>query len=199
MLKKIHSLFRILLPMLVMTLITCNREKSLSQEAFEKEIQGYNTEAILLYNQALSINPNYSFANSRLGYLLSESQLSIIPAIYHLEKAKIELHDDIKISLKLVDLRLFLSDFDKVRRIQKEISPNISLEASELILTITDCLSATQLNEKKKLIEKIDAMEFPTETSLFYRSLALCYETSGESVKAEEIVENYRKAANLIQ
>ncbi|MCB1140670.1 MAG: hypothetical protein H7A24_08055 [Leptospiraceae bacterium] len=194
-----YNSFTIKLPILLLIfLLHCNREKAIAQLAFEKEVQGYYTEAIYHYNQALKINPNYSFANARLGFLLSESQLSIIPAIHHLEKARSDSQDDTKISLKLIDLTLFILDFENGRRLQKEIANKISPETSELITKIAECLEASTPKDKHKLMDEIDSMEFPPDTNMIYRSLALCYENGGESVKAEEIVTNYRRTASLV-
>ena len=120
--------------------MSCNRDQTYVEQGLDKEKKGNYAEALHYYNQAYKINPENKFANERLGFLLSESQFSIIPAIFHLEKAREKDQNNEMVTLKLIDLTLFISDFTKGKRLQKELSTQLE-DADNLFITrITECL-----------------------------------------------------------
>jgi len=179
--------------------ISCNRDQTYVEQGLEREKKGNYAEALHYYNQAYKINPENKFANERLGFLLSESQFSIIPAIFHLEKAREKDSNNEIVTLKLIDLTLFISDFTKGKRLQKEISTQLGEDDNLLINRITECLENVNLVDKKKIFTLLDAGVFPENSKYIYRSLALCYENNNESLKAEEIAAKYRKLMNITQ
>jgi hypothetical protein len=181
----------IIITILLAIFFSCNRDQTYVEVGIEKEKQGNTAEALHSYTQAFKINPDNKLANERIGFLLSESQFSVIPAIYHLENARLQDTESTQIPLKLIDLTLFISDFTKSKRIQKEIS--ISKEMNDLILLITDCLETENPKERNKSIDLLSLFKLPEDAHLVYRSLALCYEIGGDSLKAEEIASTYRK------
>ena len=181
----------IIITILLAIFFSCNRDQTYVEVGIEKEKQGNTAEALHSYTQAFKINPDNKLANERIGFLLSESQFSVIPAIYHLENARLKDTGSIQIPLKLIDLTLFISDFTKSKRIQKEIS--ISKEMNELILLITDCLETENPKDRTKSIDLLSQFKLPDDAYLVYRSLALCYEIGGDSLKAEEIASAHRK------
>ncbi len=191
-LKKFKSFFPIL-PILLMG-IYCSREKSISNLAYEKEKAGNLSEALYDYKRALSINPEYGFANKRVGFILSESQLSVIPAIHHLEIAHEQDPLDLDISLKLMDLTLFILDFEKFSKLFKDIKPLLTQETSLELETIYSCLAVK--NTSKKMAEKLDTLEISSQASLYYRSLSLCYEMAERRETAEEIVNRFKSGKN---
>ena len=194
-----YYLLYIYLLIIISQLMSCNRDQTYVEQGLEKEKKGNHAEALHYYNQAYKINPENKFANERLGFLLSESQFSIIPAIFHLEKAREkDLNNEI-VTLKLIDLTLFISDFTKGKRLQKELSTQLIDSDNLFINRITECLETLNLVEKKKILALLDTGVFPENTKYLYRSLALCYENNGESLKAEELAAKYRKLINLIQ
>lgn len=174
---------------------SCSREKSISKLAYEKEKAGNLSEAIYDYHRALNINSKYGFANKRLGFIFSESQFSVIPAIYHLEVAREEDPLDLEINLKLIDLTLFVQDFEKYSQYYKQIQAGLKPENILEIETIYGCLAGK--NTSKKMAEKLNTLEFSKEIALYYRSLALCYDTAGEKEKAEQVVKQYRKVEKI--
>ena len=179
--------------------MSCNRVQTYVEQGLDKEKKGNYAEALHYYNQAYKINPENKFANERLGFLLSESQFSIIPAIFHLEKAREKDQNNEMVTLKLIDLTLFISDFTKGKRLQKELSTQLE-DADNLFITrITDCLETLNITDKKKTFTLLDTGVFPENTKYVYRSLALCYENNGESLKAEELAAKYRKLMYIIQ
>ncbi len=180
-------------------LISCNRDQTYVEQGLDSEKKGNFAEAFHYYNQAYKINPDNKFANERLGLLLSESQFSTIPAIFHLEKARENNQNNEIITLKLIDLTLFISDFSKGKRLQKEISTQLGELDNVFLIRITDCLESVNSKDKKKNIDLIESNTFPEITKYLYRSLALCYESNGESLKAEELAAKYRKMINIIQ
>ena len=183
----------IIITILLAIFFSCNRDQTYVEVGIEKEKQGNTAEALHSYTQAFKINPDNKLANERIGFLLSESQFSVIPAIYHLENARLKDTGNIQIPLKLIDLTLFISDFTKSKRIQKEISISISKEMSDLILLITDCLETENPKDRTKSIDLLSQFKLPDDAYLVYRSLALCYEIGGDSLKAEEIASTNRK------
>ncbi len=183
----------IIITILFAIFFSCNRDQTYVEVGIEKEKQGSTAEALHSYTQAFKINPDNKLANERIGFLLSESQFSVIPAIYHLENARLKDAENTQIPLKLIDLTLFISDFTKSKRIQKEISILISKEMNDLILLITDCLETENPKDRTKSIDLLSQLKLPEDSHLVYRSLALCYEMGGDSLKAEEIVSTYRK------
>jgi tetratricopeptide (TPR) repeat protein len=174
--------------------IYCSREKSISNLAYEKEKAGNLSEALYNYKRALSINPEYGFANKRVGLLLSESQLSVIPAIHHLEIARKQEPLDLDISLKLMDLTLFILDFEKFSKIFKDTKPLLTPETSLELETIYSCLSVRK--SSKKMAEKLDTLEISSQASLYYRSLSLCYEMAERRETAEAIVNRFKSGKN---
>jgi tetratricopeptide (TPR) repeat protein len=183
----------IIITILLAIFFSCNRDQTYVERGVEKEKQGNIAEALHSYNQAFKINPDNKVANERIGFLLSESQFSIIPAIYHLENARSHDLNSIQIPLKLIDLTLFISDFSKAKRIQKEISNQIPKEMNELLSLVTSCLETNNPKDKAKSIETLSMFQLSEDTHWIYRSLALCYETGGDSLKAEEIASKYKK------
>lgn len=183
----------IIITILLAIFFSCNRDQTYVERGVEKEKQGNIAEALHSYNQAFKINPDNKVANERIGFLLSESQFSIIPAIYHLENARSQDPISTQIPLKLIDLTLFVSDFPKAKRIQKEISSQIPKEMNELLSLVTVCLEINIPKEKAKTIEILSQYPLPEDTHWIYRSLALCYETGGDSLKAEEIASKFKK------
>ncbi len=183
----------IIITILLAIFFSCNRDQTYIERGFEKEKQGNIAEALHSYNQAFKINPDNKVANERIGFLLSESQFSIIPAIYHLENARSQDPKSTQIPLKLIDLTLFISDFSKAKRIQKEISNQLPNEMNELLTLVTGCLETNQPKDKAKIIEILSQFPLSEDTHWIYRSLALCYETGGDSLKAEEIASKYKK------
>jgi tetratricopeptide (TPR) repeat protein len=185
--------------LIISLFMSCNRDQTYVEQGLDKEKKGNYAEALHYYNQAYKINPENKFANERLGFLLSESQFSIIPAIFHLEKAREKDQNNEMVTLKLIDLTLFISDFTKGKRLQKELSTQLE-DADNLFITrITECLETLNVTEKKKTFTLLDTGVFPENTKFVYRSLALCYENNGESLKAEELAAKYRKLMYIIQ
>lgn len=179
---------------LVLTFIlSCNRDQAFIEKGLEKEREGKIAEALHLYTQALKVNSSNPIANERLGFLLSESQFSVIPAMYHLELARNSNSDNLKVGMKLVDLTLFVSDFSKSRRIQKELSIYLSDLENDTLTNLTLCLETKDEKERNKALNFLGTSDLSYNTKYFYRSLALCYESSGNTLKAEEIVTLYRK------
>lgn len=179
--------------LLILLLYSCNRDQAFIEKGFEKESEGKIAEALHLYNQALKVNSTNTIANERMGFLLSESQFSIIPAMYHLELARNSDSENLKVGLKLVDLTLFVSDFSKSRRIQKEISLYLTNAENDTLSYVTHCLETKDEKERKKSFDVLSNTELSTNAKYIYRSLALCYELNGNSLKAEETVTYYRK------
>jgi tetratricopeptide (TPR) repeat protein len=194
-----YYLLYIYLLTITLLCISCNRDQTYVEQGLEREKKGNYAEALHYYNQAYKINPENKFANERLGFLLSESQFSIIPAIFHLEKAREKDQNNEMVTLKLIDLTLFISDFTKGKRLQKEISTQIGEEDSLFINRITECLETLNPPDKKKIFILLDTGVFPENSKFVYRSLALCYENNGESLKAEELAAKYRKLMNIVQ
>jgi tetratricopeptide (TPR) repeat protein len=194
------SCYLLFIYLLIISLfMSCNRDQTYVEQGLDKEKKGNYAEALHYYNQAYKINPENKFANERLGFLLSESQFSIIPAIFHLEKAREKDQNNEMVTLKLIDLTLFISDFTKGKRLQKELSTQLE-DADNLFITrITDCLETLNITDKKKTFTLLDTGVFPENTKYVYRSLALCYENNGESLKAEELAAKYRKLMYIIQ
>jgi tetratricopeptide (TPR) repeat protein len=185
--------------LIISLFMSCNRDQTYVEQGLDKEKKGNYAEALHYYNQAYKINPENKFANERLGFLLSESQFSIIPAIFHLEKAREKDQNNEMVTLKLIDLTLFISDFTKGKRLQKELSTQLE-DADNLFITrITECLETLNVTDKKKTFTLLDTGVFPENTKYVYRSLALCYENNGESLKAEELAAKYRKLMYIIQ
>jgi tetratricopeptide (TPR) repeat protein len=185
--------------LIISLFMSCNRDQTYVEQGLDKEKKGNYAEALHYYNQAFKINPENKFANERLGFLLSESQFSIIPAIFHLEKAREKDQNNEMVTLKLIDLTLFISDFTKGKRLQKELSTQLE-DADNLFITrITECLETLNVSDKKKTFTLLDTGVFPENTKYVYRSLALCYENNGESLKAEELAAKYRKLMYIIQ
>ena len=183
----------IILYLLLAIFFSCNRDKAFVEKGVEKEKIGKKAEALHLYTQAYKINPENSEANERLGFLLSESQFSTIPAIYHLENARNIDTENLKIALKLIDLTLFIGDFNKSKRIQREVLPSVNEAIYSYIVNITTCLEMKEIKDKKKITESLNP-DFPKEIFFLSRSLSLCYETSGNYTAAEMIASKAKEA-----
>jgi len=179
--------------LVVFLFYSCNRDQAYIEKGLEKESEGKIAEALHLYNQALKVNSTNSIANERMGFLLSESQFSIIPAMFHLEQARNSDSENLKVGLKLIDLTLFVSDFSKSRRIQKEISLYLTNSENDTLSYVTLCLETNDEKERKKSFDYLSSTELSINIKYIYRSLALCYELNGNSLKAEETVTYYRK------
>lgn len=192
--QSIHPLFHsINICLLIATLFSCNRDKAYIEKGLEKELEGKTSEALHLYSQAYKVNPYNPITNEKLGFLLSESQFSIIPAIYHLEITLGKEPENLKVALKLIDLTLFIADYSKSKRIQKEIAYLLDDNEITLLSLVTGCLESTNPKDKKGYLDKIEEKMPTSNIKYFYRSLSLCYESNGASVKAEEIATSYRK------
>jgi tetratricopeptide (TPR) repeat protein len=178
---------------LLFIIINCTREKELSRLGFEKEQKGSIAEAIYDYQRALDSNPNYGFANKRMGFLLSESQFSIIPAISHLENALQSDPEDIEILIKLIDLYSMIGNYTKAKSLLIKKGEKIPAESMLFLESTRKCLESETPKEKEKAIEKLDTLDVPPDAHLYYRSVALCYEKGGRTASAENFVTQYRR------
>lgn len=170
----------------------CSREKRISQEAYKKEQAGQKAEALYDYTRALEINPDYAFANKRVGFILSESPESQDVAIHHLEIAKRESETDMEVTMKLFDSYVLNSEFAKLKKLRGELSVGLDLQTFQLLDDIYNCM--LKKDEAKNTAKKIQISFEAQYAKLFYRSWAACYEIADLPDKAEEIKSKYRNA-----
>jgi tetratricopeptide (TPR) repeat protein len=173
---------------------SCSREKSISEAAFKSERMGRLTEAVYGYKRALDINSEYGFANKRLGFILSESQDSLIPAIFYLEKARKTDMEDKEVGLKLIDLTLFLRDYPKAEKLRKEMIGKTTTGFPEYVTILSSCIRGDR--DRKKIILQMEAISEMEEYKFIYRSISICYELANMHDKAIGIVTKYRNYKN---
>ncbi len=178
--------------LLLLVFISCSREKQISQEAYKKEQAGKKAEALYEYTRALEINPDYAFANKRVGFILSESPESQDVAIHHLEIARKESETDMEVTMKLFDSYLLNGEFAKLKKLRGELSVGLDLQTFQLLDDIYNCM--LKKDEAKNTAKKIQISFEAQYASLFYRSWAACYEIAEMPEKAEEIKSKYRNA-----
>lgn len=170
----------------------CSREKQISQAAYKKEQAGQKAEALYDYTLALEINPDYAFANKRVGFILSESPESQDVAIHHLEIARRESETDMEVTMKLFDSYLLNGEFLKLKKLRGELSVGLDLQTFQLLDDIYNCILR---KEDAKIIAKKIQISFEAQyAKLFYRSWAACYEFAELPEKSEEIKSKYRNA-----
>lgn len=177
---------------LFILIIGCSKEKEFTKKGYEKEQKGSYAEAFYDYQRALQENPNYGPANKRMGFLLSESQLSVVPAIVYLEKALKEDPQDLEVVLKLVDLSLVISDISRVNKLFSEYSSNIPQESLLFLETVKACLE-TEPESSQKILQKLKTLDVPENVKFYYRSVVICYQKNGLSDLAEDFVKKYRR------
>jgi len=177
---------------LFILIIGCSKEKEFTKKGYEKEQKGSYAEAFYDYQRALQENPNYGPANKRMGFLLSESQLSVVPAIVYLEKALKEDPQDLEVVLKLVDLSLVISDISRVNKLLSEYSSNIPQESLLFLETVKACLE-TEPESSQKILQKLKTLDVPENVKFYYRSVVICYQKNGLSDLAEDFVKKYRR------
>ena len=170
----------------------CSREKQISQEAYKKEQAGKKAEALYDYTLALEINPEYAFANKRVGFILSESPESQDVAIHHLEIARKESETDMEVTMKLFDSYLLNGEFLKLKKLRGELSVGLDLQTFQLLDDIYNCILKKE--EAKTIAKKIQISFEAQYAKLFYRSWAACYEFAELPEKSEEIKSKYRNA-----
>lgn len=188
-----HLIFEcILLWLILIGLTNCSREKQISQEAYKKEQAGKKAEALYDYTRALEINPDYAFANKRIGFILSESPESQDVAIHHLEMAKRESENDMEVTMKLVDSYILNREFAKLKKLRGELTVGLDLQTFQLLDDIYNCM--LKKDEAKNTAKKIQFSFEAQYAKLFYRSWAACYEIAEMPEKAEEIKSKYRNA-----
>lgn len=190
--KRQRSKFFILFSVL-MSIFTahCSPEKAISEKAYELEKKGLFAEAVYEYSRALDSNPEYGFANRRMGFILSESYKSMIPAIRHLEAARNTYQNDTELNLKLFDLTLFAEDYQKAEKLKKELSLSLSRESNDYIQQIFECRRNGD-SQKKKLVSFFSGVPEPAEIKLIYRSAYLCMKKLEWKEKAAELSERFR-------
>ncbi len=176
----------------LLVFIDCSREKQISQEAYKKEQAGKKAEALYEYTRALEINPDYAFANKRVGFILSESPESQDVAIHHLEIARKESETDMEVTMKLFDSYLLNGEFAKLKKLRGELSVGLDLQTFQLLDDIYNCM--LKKDEAKNTAKKIQISFEAQYANLFYRSWAACYEIAEMPEKAEEIKSKYRNA-----
>ncbi len=181
-------LFSVLMP-IVFTY--CSPEKGISERAYELEKRGLFAEAVYEYSRALDSNPEYGFANRRMGFILSESYKSIVPAIRHLEAAKNTFQNDTELNLKLFDLTLFVEDYPKAEKLKKELQQSLSKESSDYIQQLFECRKNSD-SQKKKLVSFFSGAAEPPEIKLIYRSVYLCMKNLEWKEKAAELSSRFR-------
>lgn len=152
---------------------------------------GNKMEAMYDYFRALEINPKYALANKRMGFLLSTSQNSTVAAIRHLEIAYEQDPEDLETLLKLLDLLLFIQDFERYKEIMEKDGLRIPQEIKIFLENARNCLQNKE--NKKPFIDKLITLSPPENTYLFYRCVALCYEKGGYSDLAEKFIQQYKK------
>lgn len=184
--KFYYIFFLILIPVL----IHCSREVPISEEAHKKEKQGEKSEALYHYSRALEINPNYSFANKRVGFLLSESPESQAAAIFHLETARRESANDIEISLKLFDVYLLNGEMDRVQKLRGELTTGLDITTFQLIDDIYNCFR--KKDDAKNIVKKFISLPEIEYGYLFYRSWGACFEFGGYPDKSKEVFLKYK-------
>ncbi len=187
---KNHLLFTFALLLLVGVLF-CSKEKKITERGYKKELAGNKMEAMYDYLLALESKPNYWLANKRMGFILSVSQNSIVPAIRHLETAHKENPDDLETLVKFLDLILFIQNFEKYEEIMEKSGSKIPLEIKIFLENAKNCLQKKE--NRKPFIDKIKTLSPPENSYLFYRCVALCYEKAGYSDLAEEFIKQNRK------
>ena len=149
-----HLFFEcILLWLILIGLTNCSREKQISQEAYKKEQAGKKAEALYDYTRALEINPDYAFANKRIGFILSESPESQDVAIHHLEMAKRESENDMEVTMKLVDSYILNREFAKLKKLRGELTVGLDLQTFQLLDDIYNCM--LKKDEAKNTAKKI--------------------------------------------
>lgn len=169
----------------------CSREKKITERGYQKEMAGDKIEAMYEYLRALEINPKYFLANKRMGFLLSVSQNSTVAAIRHLEIAYEQNPEDLETIVKLLDLVLFIQDFERYKEIMDKEGAKIPQEIKIFLENAKNCLQNKE--NKKPFIDKLITLSPPENTYLFYRCVALCYEKGGYSNLAEEFIQQHRK------
>ncbi|MBK8397777.1 MAG: hypothetical protein IPL26_21390 [Leptospiraceae bacterium] len=178
--------------LLFLLFLNCSREKQISQEAYKKEQAGKKSEALFDYTRALEINPEYGFANKRVGFILSESPESQDVAIHHLEIAKKESETDMEVTMKLFDSYILNREFVKLKNLRGELSVGLDLQTFQLLDDIYNCM--LKKDEAKNTAKKIQISFEAQYAKFFYRSWAACYEIAELPEKAEEIKSKYRNA-----
>ncbi|HRG45248.1 MAG TPA: hypothetical protein PLX69_23670 [Leptospiraceae bacterium] len=189
--KQTYFPYRLILIVLIVFL-ACSREKHISQEAYKKEQAGKKAEALFDYTRALEINPDYAFANKRVGFILSESPESQDVAIHHLEIARRESETDMEVTMKLFESYLLNGEFAKLKKLRGELSVGLDLQTFQLLDDIYNCM--LKKDEAKNTAKKIQISFEAQYAKLFYRSWAACYEIAELPEKAEEIKSKYRNA-----
>ena len=172
--------------------LNCSREKQISQEAYKKEQAGKKAEALYDYTRALEVNPDYAFANKRVGFILSESPESQDVAIHHLEIARRESETDMEVTMKLFDSYVLNREFAKLKKLRGELTVGLDLQTFQLLDDIYNCM--LKKDEAKNTAKKIQISFEAQYAKLFYRSWAACYEIAELPEKAEEIKSKYRNA-----
>lgn len=189
--KQTYFPHRLILIVLI-AFLACSREKHISQEAYKKEQAGKKAEALFDYTRALEINPDYAFANKRVGFILSESPESQDVAIHHLEIARRESETDMEVTMKLFESYLLNGEFAKLKKLRGELSVGLDLQTFQLLDDIYNCM--LKKDEAKNTAKKIQISFEAQYAKLFYRSWAACYEIAELPEKAEEIKSKYRNA-----
>lgn len=188
-----HLFFEcILLGLILIGFANCSREKQISQEAYKKEQAGKKAEALYDYTRALEINPDYAFANKRVGFILSESPESQDVAIHHLEIARRESDTDMEVTMKLFDSYILNREFTKLKKLRGELTVGLDIQTFQLLDDIYNCM--LKKDEAKNTAKKMQISFEAQYAKLFYRSWAACYEIAELPDKAEEIKSKYRNA-----
>ena len=149
-----HLFFEcILLWLILIGLTNCSREKQISQEAYKKEQAGKKAEALYDYTRALEINPDYAFANKRIGFILSESPESQDVAIHHLEMAKRESENDMEVmrNEKTIEYDELIDD-GKTKKHFLSVKFPIRDE-NNIIIGV--CVMANEITERKRAEEEL--------------------------------------------
>ncbi|MDX1957151.1 MAG: tetratricopeptide repeat protein [Leptospiraceae bacterium] len=168
--------------------ISCTREDKLTSIGIELEKQGRLTEALFYYEKALAKNPDYGIANKRKGFILSNSEKSSIPAIFHLEKALKEENSSIPIKIKIIDLLLFDGNYSMIEKYTKDLSQRKDL--LELVMITKNCLEKEK--DRKKAISELESKQEVDEIKYLYRSISLCFSLGGEETKGMSFAEKFK-------
>lgn len=168
-------------------LISCGREKTLSEQAYQKEQRGDKAEALYEYSLALKVDPDYPFANKRIGILFSESTDSINLAIHHLKKARQGYPEDMELLLKLYDLYIQTGDLNSAKKHITDNRKYLETNSYNVLLDIYNCIlnkdKANELASKYLINQSIGV-----EKKYIYNSIAICLKNQGFAVNAEETI-----------
>lgn len=168
----------------------CNRELEISQKAYTKESKGLKSEALFEYSRALQLNSEYGFAHKRIGFILSESPESIGISIFHMEKARNEMPNDIELILRLFDAYSLTMQHDKFFKLLKESQLLLDETTYSNLENLHSCI--TKKEDAKNLMKKFSSLNELKLGQYYYRSMSSCLEILELSSKAYEITNKYK-------